>query len=255
MRKQHISSFSVLIGLECSRSSFSNSGRFWNITPLYLGQDGGTAVTCSLLGRCDKPLILFESDFYTCGKKMFEISAKSSKMSGPKARICYICGRQYMLHSFEIHVAQCRDLFEKREMTKPPKERRKCPTDPTIGMKGTMNPNDLDAVNAASQQAWTGSLAKCKFCGRSFLQEKLHIHNKSCTADNPARRVDEPVRRGNEKPITSTQQSYDISAYESQDGFEYAAGSGGGYGGYRCNDCGRSFNEIAYEKLVFLLKY
>lgn len=146
-----------------------------------------------------------------------------------------------MLHSFEIHVAQCKDLFEKREMTKPPKERRKCPTDPTMTFKGNMN--DLDAVNAASQQAWTGTLAKCLFCGRSFLPEKIHIHNKSCTADNPARRVDEPVRRGNEKPIASSQGP----TYNEEDAYE-AAGTAGAYGGFRCNDCGRSFNEIAYEK-------
>lgn len=35
-----------------------------------------------------------------------------------------------MLHSFDIHVVQCRDLFEKREMQKPVKERRSCPQDP-----------------------------------------------------------------------------------------------------------------------------
>jgi hypothetical protein len=35
-----------------------------------------------------------------------------------------------MLHSFAIHEAQCRELFEKREALKPPKERRKCPSDP-----------------------------------------------------------------------------------------------------------------------------
>lgn len=129
-------------------------------------------------------------------------------------------------------------------MIKPPKERRKCPTDPTIGLKGTMNMNDLDAVNAASQQAWSGSLAQCKFCGRSFLPEKIHIHNKSCTADNPARRINEPIRRGNEIPTVS---SYDTSGFDDQDAYP-SAGGGGGYGGFRCNDCGRSFNEIAYEK-------
>ena len=33
------------------------------------------------------------------------------------------------------------------------------------------------------------SLSVCQHCGRSFLNEKLLIHNRSCTADNPARRV------------------------------------------------------------------
>jgi len=48
-----------------------------------------------------------------------------------------------MLHSFDIHIAQCRDLFEKREMQKPPKERRSCPQDPfaSLSSKGGLTAN------------------------------------------------------------------------------------------------------------------
>ena len=60
----------------------------------------------------------------------------------PRARVCYICGRQYMIHSFDIHIVQCRDLFEKRENLKPIKERRKCPEDPTIGFYNNNNNNN-----------------------------------------------------------------------------------------------------------------
>ncbi len=55
---------------------------------------------------------------------------KKANMPPPKAVVCYICGRQYMLHSCGSHEAQCRELFEKREALKPPKERRALPPSP-----------------------------------------------------------------------------------------------------------------------------
>ena len=93
--------------------------------------------------------------------------------AGPKARVCYICGRQYMLHSFDIHVEQCRELFDKREALKPPKERKQCPPDPMI-QSGSLSMNtslgrsgsgggsggrgvsraEVDAMNALAQSTW-----------------------------------------------------------------------------------------------------
>jgi hypothetical protein len=49
---------------------------------------------------------------------------------------------------------------------------------------------DLDALNQRATDTFnTESLSTCPYCGRTFLPEKLVIHNKSCTAENPARRV------------------------------------------------------------------
>ena len=39
------------------------------------------------------------------------------------------------------------------------------------------------------------ALARCEYCGRTFLPEKLIIHNRSCTAEKPARAVNDPVNR------------------------------------------------------------
>ena len=129
-----------------------------------------------------------------------------------------------MVHSFAIHITQCQDLFEKREAQKPLKERRSCPTDPTLRMKG-----DLDSMNAAAHEEWnTKMLMKCRHCGRSFLPEKLQIHNKSCTASNPARRVQEPISK------TTLTNSY--SEYEDNGNF------------VQCRDCGRSFNSSSFAK-------
>lgn len=172
---------------------------------------------------------------------------------GPKARVCYICGRQYMLHSFDIHIAQCKELYEKREALKPVKERKPCPNDPLIGLSnnfgvGTnnfdgnstgnstnstiksggmnltggggidmskMTHEELDALNNQSTEAWNSAvLAKCEFCGRTFLPEKLAIHNRSCTAENPSRRVGTASlskRDANGSRISETSSSSSVS--------------------------------------------
>jgi hypothetical protein len=54
-------------------------------------------------------------------------------------------------------------------------------------MTGAM---DLSEMNRLAQETFnTVSLSTCAYCNRSFLSEKLLIHNRSCTADNPARKV------------------------------------------------------------------
>ena len=139
---------------------------------------------------------------------------------GPKTRVCYICGRQYGLSSFEIHLKQCKELWIAREALKDPKERKPLPPDPVELMKqrgidpgsnesvdtetttpkkvkgGPRNESevDLDEINRMASETFNSvSLSTCVHCGRSFLAEKLAIHNKSCTAENPARRVGSSV--------------------------------------------------------------
>lgn len=40
----------------------------------------------------------------------------------PPGLMCYICGRKYGTTSFEIHVKQCKELWEKTESQKPKNE-------------------------------------------------------------------------------------------------------------------------------------
>mmetsp|Transcript_14523 Transcript_14523/g.21374 ORF Transcript_14523/g.21374 Transcript_14523/m.21374 type:complete len:287 (-) Transcript_14523:262-1122(-) len=135
----------------------------------------------------------------------FKDSSKPVRM--PKARICHVCGRQYGLASFEIHLKQCKKLWVDRENQKPRHERKPLPPTPrasggggggsseqAVGGGNTsgadMSQAELDAMNAAAQDAYNNeALSTCLYCGRSFLPEKLLIHNKSCTAEKPAKRV------------------------------------------------------------------
>ena len=53
------------------------------------------------------------------------ILAMASK--GPRSRMCHICGRQYVISSFEFHVKQCKKLFLQQQEKLPEGERRALP--------------------------------------------------------------------------------------------------------------------------------
>jgi len=129
---------------------------------------------------------------------------KAEKKIGrpPRARTCYICGRDYMLHSFKIHEPQCLKLFEDRERQKPLKERKPTPVDPLTQMMARApekfsggvnlegNVKHLEELNKASAATWSeDALEKCQHCGRTFAGGALVKHQKSCTRHAPAKSV------------------------------------------------------------------
>jgi protein-arginine kinase activator protein McsA len=158
-----------------------------------------------------------------------------------------------MLHSFAIHEVQCREMFEKWESKKPPKERRKCPEDPMKGFHSNMSMKQLDALNAASHQTWTEqALVRCVNCNRTFLPEKLPIHRRSCTAANPARKVDDSVSTSqygaSDRSMSATltqRQSTDRFASDSLPDDASLANCGNLVA---CRNCGRKFSGASYVK-------
>jgi protein-arginine kinase activator protein McsA len=158
-----------------------------------------------------------------------------------------------MLHSFAIHEVQCREMFEKWESKKPPKERRKCPEDPMKGFHSNMSMKQLDALNAASHQTWTEqALVRCVNCNRTFLPEKLPIHQRSCTAANPARKVDDSVSTSqygaSDRSMSATltkRQSTDRFASDSLPDDASLANCGNLVA---CRNCGRKFSGASYVK-------
>ncbi|RYY69242.1 hypothetical protein EON63_23905 [archaeon] len=203
-------------------------------------------------------------------------------IKAPKARACYICGRQTLLPGYDNHVMQCRALFEKREAQKPPKERRQCPPDPMSYMNGSgkyaSNSDEyMTEANAAAMKAWESTLSACHNCGRSFLPDKLAIHQRSCTASNPARRVNGGTCRstdqygggmggdirgsmGDSRPIggaSGTNSSFSATGGGSSRGnMKSSAGPSpmNNFPEYvmlnKCANCGRNFNEVSYAKHV-----
>ena len=164
------------------------------------------------------------------------------------------------LHSFAIHEVQCREMFDKWEAQKPLKDRRRCPDDPMKymmtggsgggigvgdGYRANMSRSDLDELNAASQRAWSdGVLVKCQHCVRTFLPEKLSIHQRSCTAQNPAKGVgfvgqSLPSSKGE----NTTSNGY--TRYDDVDIQSVNINSGNLM---QCQNCQRKFNAQSYVK-------
>eukprot|EP01041_Mallomonas_annulata_P008722 gene8722-18034_t len=123
-------------------------------------------------------------------------------MSRPKSVVCYICGKQHLANSFQIHVDQCRELFEKRELQKPPKERKRCPDDPYAHLNKNYNIPD-DQLNSLSSTAYSTALSQCENCGRRFLPDSLVIHLRSCKSTNPLKSIE---RNTNPSASNSRQQ-------------------------------------------------
>jgi hypothetical protein len=85
--------------------------------------------------------------------------------SGPRSRVCHVCGKPCLLGGYPHHVAQCKQKFLKVQEALPLHERRKLPPDPValatpktgpggddrtlVG--GGNSPAELAALNAAAK--------------------------------------------------------------------------------------------------------
>ena len=112
--------------------------------------------------------------------------------SKPPALVCHICGREYGTTSLKIHLPQCEKLWIERESLKDRRDRRPVPK-PTPNMMNSVNIKDPAAMAAYNQQATQEfnqrALVACPHCGRTFFEDRLAIHLRSCRADAPAAKV------------------------------------------------------------------
>jgi hypothetical protein len=141
---------------------------------------------------------------------------------GPVTRVCHVCGRQYGLSSFDIHLKQCKKLFIAQEELKPKGERRPVPKTPPglDGRGGRHSPGHasgddsggnerptremIEAMNRAAQETYNEhGMDKCENCGRTFAEGRLAIHAKSCRPGNAAKRVDESTGPRNKKGMSA----------------------------------------------------
>ena len=116
--------------------------------------------------------------------------------SKPVALICHICGREYGTTSLAIHLPQCAKLWKDRQKLLPRSERRPVPTAP---MKlSAITSMRIDSKDTAAMEEFNKTmmgvfvekgLVGCEHCGRRFLEEKLPVHQRSCTAERPAAAV------------------------------------------------------------------
>ncbi|XP_075049147.1 zinc finger protein 474-like [Mixophyes fleayi] len=93
----------------------------------------------------------------------------------PGFKVCYICGREFGSKSIDIHEPKCLEKWHIENKSLPKSLRRAVPIKPQ-----TSADSSDDAVNAAAWQSSQAQLLPCGNCGRTFLPERLLVHQKSC---------------------------------------------------------------------------
>ncbi|GMH41529.1 hypothetical protein BSKO_09439 [Bryopsis sp. KO-2023] len=151
-----------------------------------------TLVSCENCGRTFRPDALEKhrkgcAPAKTARKKRVDPEDSASKLTplmekGPKAYVCYLCGRQYGSKSLMIHTAQCQMKFEKREAKKPASERRCVPERPSeLDDPLPTDPAAMSAFNEKMSAIYNfKALVSCDTCGRTFWPEALEKHKKGC---------------------------------------------------------------------------
>ena len=155
----------------------------------------------------------------------------------PVALICHICGREYGTTSLAIHLPQCAKLWKDRQKLLPRSERRPVPKAPLT--LSTITSMRIDSKDTAAMEEFNRTmmgvfvekgLVGCQHCGRRFLEEKLPVHQRSCTAERPAAAVGtHRLKQQQEKQSTLTQAAPAMggSGAASSVSFAPAAGAGG----------------------------
>ena len=89
-------------------------------------------------------------------------------------------------------------------MLKPKRERRPLPKPPTETPLNNTS-SGIEEHNKIVAEAFEKTVMRqCQNCGRTFLEDRLAIHQRSCTADHPARAINQgasPTRSA--QPVVS----------------------------------------------------
>ncbi|KEG12458.1 hypothetical protein DQ04_01701090 [Trypanosoma grayi] len=151
-------------------------------------------------------------------------SRGTGQASRPNFLFCYLCGLQFSSASLPIHQPQCyvKKLIEWERMD--PAKRGPKPLDPESHEKqmkelcavktgkdnvrgGKMRGRDLDRFNEMQIDHFnTNMLLKCENCGRTFLPDRLEVHQRSC----------KPGSSGASKPISRPSSSATAKRQPSQ---------------------------------------
>ncbi|XP_055980817.1 zinc finger protein 474-like [Sorex fumeus] len=107
-------------------------------------------------------------------------SDKPIMIRRPPTVVCYICGREYGTKSIAIHEPQCLKKWHNENNLLPKELRRPEPKKPEVRIIDAKGFYDLEAL---SEAAWTTAqslLVPCNNCGRTFLPDRLIVHQRSC---------------------------------------------------------------------------
>ena len=108
----------------------------------------------------------------------------------PRGLICPLCGREYGTASLQIHMKTCRQKFELQQQDLPKNlrksadkiiaayEKNQAMMNMQTGGSGAYN---FDALNDQAFDTYNKeALVPCSNCGRTFLPDRLIVHQRSC---------------------------------------------------------------------------
>ncbi|XP_009999511.1 PREDICTED: zinc finger protein 474 [Chaetura pelagica] len=107
-------------------------------------------------------------------------SSPAQVIRRPPTVICYICGREYGTKSISIHEPQCLKKWHQENDMLPKHLKRPVPRKPEVNPIKAKGFYDLDALNEAAWTSAQNQLVPCDICGRTFLPDRLIVHQRSC---------------------------------------------------------------------------
>ena len=115
---------------------------------------------------------------------------KRSPGQRPRGLICPLCGREYGTASLQIHMKTCRQKFELQQRDLPKNlrksadkiiaayEQNQAMMNMQLGGSASFN---FDALNDQAFDTYNKeALVPCSNCGRTFLPDRLIVHQRSC---------------------------------------------------------------------------
>lgn len=109
-----------------------------------------------------------------------------SKGERPRLMVCVLCGREFGSTSLPIHMKTCRVKFDQEQENLPKHMRKNADKlienyNKNMTMLQAGGNYSVDQVNNdAFDQYNKEALAKCENCGRTFLPDRLIVHQRSC---------------------------------------------------------------------------
>ncbi|XP_012519739.1 PREDICTED: zinc finger protein 474 [Propithecus coquereli] len=110
----------------------------------------------------------------------------------PGFRVCYICGREFGSQSLAIHEPQCLEKWRIENSKLPKHLRRPEPSKPQP-LSGSGS-SSLQAANEAAFLSAQAQLLPCDSCSRTFLPDRLLVHQRSCKPRGEDPRAPNPNR-------------------------------------------------------------
>eukprot|EP00754_Rhynchopus_humris_P013658 Rhum_TRINITY_DN14340_c10_g1::Rhum_TRINITY_DN14340_c10_g1_i1::g.83578::m.83578 len=110
----------------------------------------------------------------------------------PQMLVCYLCGQQFGSASLAIHQPQCYTKQLTWWQNNDPATRGPKPKDPAVHGRKSQDPMsqaDVQKHNDENFEDFNQNLSRCEGCGRTFLPDRLVVHQRSCKGASPAGRA------------------------------------------------------------------